>query len=266
LPQPPEGCGNRGRATPEFSGGSDVHDIADILTVIREANSSSQLLEDTVRTLYRAIIADGPTPTSSPIRPDDYALPAAQWRAIVGAVTARAEQWGTQAPIGVELAMFLMPGQYDDPTVPEPDVPLPDYRPLVRTIEWARDALDEVTAVSVHLDLLRTAYGPTSPLFFEAADSWQRALTAIITMNLGTMTLVSKDGPMSLLVRTGSGLVYAAIFHPAVRRCTVAGCGADLRDDGTIQPGHVGTPAPEHQHIASYPLDGPRPGTWSLHS
>jgi hypothetical protein len=240
--------------------------IADILTVIRDANSTSQLLEDTVRTLYRAIIAGGPAPTSSPIRPDDYALPVTQWQAIVGAVAARAEQWGTQAVIGLELAMFLMPGQYDDPTVPAPDMPLGDYQPPMRTIEWANDALDEVGAVSTYLDHLRTAYGPTSPLFFEAADSWLRALTAIITMNLGTTTAVSKDGPLSLLVQTGSGLVYAAVFHPAARRCTVADCGTHLRDDGTIQPVHADTPAPEHQHIASYPLDGPRPGTWSLHS
>ncbi|GIF01995.1 hypothetical protein [Paractinoplanes rishiriensis] len=240
--------------------------ITDILTVIREATSTSQLLEDTIRALYRAILAGNPAAASSAIRPDNYALPATQWQAIISAAIGRAEQWGTQAVVVLDLAMNLMPRRYDDPTVPEPHMPLPDYRPAVRTIEWASDAIDVVTAVSAHLDQLRAVYGPASLQFLDAADSWQRALTAIITMNLGATATVSKDGPMSLLVRTGSGLIYAATFHADVRRCTVAGCGAHLRDDGTIPASHADHPVPEHQHIASYPLDGPRPGTWSLHS
>ncbi|WP_204301154.1 hypothetical protein [Actinoplanes campanulatus] len=240
--------------------------IASILAAIRNANSTGQLLKDAIRALYRAVLAGSPAPATSPIRPEDYALPATQWKAIIGAVIQRAEQWGTPAVVGLELALNLMPSQYDDPAVPEPHMPLPDYRPVVRTLEWARDAIDVVTAVSGHLDQLRTAYGPGSTLFLDAADSWWRALTAIITMNLGTTTTVSKDGPMSLLVRTDIGLIYAVAFHPVVRRCTVTGCGAHLLDDGTVRPVTTDNPVAEHQHVASYPLDGPRPGTWSLHS
>jgi hypothetical protein len=240
--------------------------IADILTAIRDATSSAQLLDDTIRVLYRAILAGSAAAATSPIRPEDYSLPATQWRAIIGAAIQRAEQWGTQALVGLELALNLMPSRFDDPAVPEPPMPLPDYRPPLRTLEWARDATDVVTTATGYLDQLRTTYGPASPWYLDAADSWQRALTAVIAMNGGVTTTVSKYGPMDLFVQTGSGLVYAVVFHPAVRGCTVAGCGARLLDDGTVQPPTTGSALPEHQHVASYPLDGPRPGTWSLHS
>jgi hypothetical protein len=247
-------------------------DIASILATIRDAENTQQLVSDTVGALYDAILV-GREPTSGgstslipDVRPGDYALPSSQWQAIVSAVTQRAQQWGTQAEAGLELALNLMPGQYDDPTVAPPQLPLPDYRPVVHTLLWARDAVDVVTACTLHLDRLRDAYGPYSPLYLDASDSWHRALTAVIAMNTGATTTVSKDGPMDLLVNTSSGLIYAVVFHAAARRCTVTGCGARLLHDGTVQPVPTGAPAVAHQHAPSYPLDGPRPGAWSLHS
>jgi hypothetical protein len=246
--------------------------IASIRAAIRDANNTQQLLSDTVRVLFDAILSGrepdsrNSTSEAADVRPGDYALPSAQWQAIVSAVTERAQQWGTQAEAGLELVLNLMPGQYDDPVISAPQLQQPEYRPVVHTLLWARDAIDVVTACTIHLDRLREAYGPDSPPYQEALYSWHRALTAVVAMNTGATTTISKYGPMDLLVHTSSGLIYAVIFHGASRYCTVAGCGARIRDDGTIQATHTATPVDEHQHVASYPLAGPRRGVWSLHS
>jgi hypothetical protein len=85
-----------------------------------------------------------------------------------------------------------------------------------------------INACETHLDRLRTHYGPASSTYQDALHSWHRNLTALITMNTGAHTQVSKDTNISLFVHTSSGLVYALIFHGATRRCTTPGCDALL--------------------------------------
>jgi hypothetical protein len=86
-------------------------------------------------------------------------------------------------------------------------------------------------------------------------------------MGLGADTRVSKDGKLSLLVRSGSGLVYAIIFHPDQRRCTRPGCPAVINDDGRAWTYRPELPrCPDDRHEPSYPVDAPAPGTWSFHS
>lgn len=244
-------------------------DFAAIQSAIRNAASTRDLLTTSIDALYRAILTDtGRSPATLPhrhqLRPGDYALPTSQWQAIVDAITARALQWGTVAEVALELSLNLMPGQYDDPQVPVPQLDLPDYRPIEHTLVISREATDVLTACQQHLDRLRQAYGPASRLYLDALHSWLRCLHLLLSMNLGAATAISKDGPLGLFVRTGSGLIYAVIFHPVPRRCIVAGCGQPIADDGTTLP--AATSVAAHQHQPSYPLDGPQPGTWSLHS
>jgi len=78
------------------------------------------LLSATVGALYNALLSDtGRTidqlPEGDRLDPRDYAIPTSQWRAILAAITNRAQAWGTAAEVGLELALGLMPAHYDDP-------------------------------------------------------------------------------------------------------------------------------------------------------
>jgi len=242
-----------------------------ILSAVRDAADTRQLLTTAVRALYTALLADtGHTfdnlPAGEQIDPGEYAIPTSQWQAILAAITGRAHAWGTAAEVGLELALNLMPSHYDDPQTPVPDLPLPDYRPLERTLTLSREAVDVIDACETHLAQLRSFYGPASDTYQTALHSWHRNLAGLFTMNTGADTHIGKDGELSLFVRTSSGLVYGLIFHGATRHCTTSGCDALINDDGTAQPSHHGAAALDHKHTPSYPLDGPRPGGWSFHS
>ena len=242
-----------------------------LLAAIRDATSTRHLLAAAIGALYNALLADtGRTlnqlPEGEHIRPSDYAIPTSQWQAILTAVTGRAQAWGTATEVGLELALGLMPNHYDDPQAPVPDLPLPDYRPAEHTVTLSREAVDVIGDCEAHLGRMRAVYGPQSDAYQDALQSWHRNLAALVTMNTGVHTQVSKDGNLSLFVRTSSGLVYALIFHGATRHCTTPGCDALIADDGTARPSHTGAHVPDHEHSPTYPLDGPRPGTWSFHS
>jgi hypothetical protein len=242
-----------------------------ILATIRDATDTRHLLGAAVGALYNALLADtGRTvdqlPQGDRIHPGDYAIPTSQWQAILAAITNRAQAWGAAAEVGLELALGLMPSHYDDPQVPAPDLTLPDYRPPEHTVTLSREALDVIDQCEAHLGRLRTVYGQASSIYQDALHSLYRNLAALLTMNSGARTRVSKDGNLSLFVRTSSGLVYALIFHGATRRCTTPGCDALLADDGAARPSHTSAPVLDHEHHPSYPLDGPRPGTWSFHT
>lgn len=245
--------------------------LARIHAAIRDASDTENLLSATTKALYEALRRDGSHPhggkgSDRAFDPAGFALPSNQWQAIVMAVVRRAEQWGTHVEAGLEMVLELMPGQYDDPAVPVPDLPLPDYRPMRYTVNFDRDALDVVNNCVTYLDRLRDAYGADSTVFQYALYSWSQALVAIIAMNLGSPTNVSKDGALSLLVRGSNGMVYGVVFHAAVRRCTVDGCGAYLPDDQSVVLPPTGGPGTVHQHVPSFPFDQPTPGLWSLHS
>ena len=236
-----------------------------IHTVIRDAADTRQLLGTALRVLYDALSTDTES-EARPIAPGRYAIPTSQWQAILTAMTSRAQAWGTAAEVGLELALNLLPARYDDPTVPAPDLALPDYRPAEFRIMLTRDAVDVIAACEAHLSQLRGYYGHASEIYQDALHSWHRNLAAMLTMNTGRDTQVSKDGPLSLFVRTSSGLVYGLIFHGATRYCTSDGCDAPIADDGTARPAHTGAAVRDHAHTPSYPVGAPRPGTWSFHS
>lgn len=240
-------------------------DLRRIHTAIRNATDTRELIIAAVGALYWALSA-GTTTATDEIHPDRYAIPTSQWQTLLAAITGRAQAWGTAAEVGLELATRLMPGHYDDPTVPAPDLPLPDDRPTIFRFTLTRDAIDVIAACETYLDRLRTGYGPTSEIYQKALHSWHRALTAVLTMNTGAHTQVSRDGDLSLLAHTGSGMHFAVIFHPAIRRCTADGCPAVIADDGTTRPDRAGDPTPDHRHTPSYPVDAPHPGVWTLHS
>jgi hypothetical protein len=246
---------------------------ADELDIIRQrilvAADSAGLLHDAVLAIYAPLLADtGSTlddlPAGERLNPADFAIPSSQWNAIVDAIGRRAQAWGTTAAIAMEL-INVMPSTYDDPDVATPDFELRDYRPEVYDLQVSRDAIDVIGACETHLDQLSTDYGPTSAIYLDALHSWHRRLAGLFSRNGGVNTVISKDGPMSLLVRTG-GLTYGLIWHGATRRCTDRACDALIDDDGMGRPAHTAATVLDHDHSPSYRLDAARPGQWSFHS
>jgi hypothetical protein len=246
---------------------------ADELDTIRQgiivAADTGGLLHDAVLAIYAALVADtGRTladlPAGQRLNPADFAIPSNQWTAIVDAITHRAQAWGTTVAIAMEL-IDVMPSAYDDPDVATPDFPLRDYRPEIYDLQVSRDAIDVIAACETHLQQLSTDYGPTSAVYLDALHSWHRRLAGLFSRNGGVTTVISKDGPMSLLVRTG-GLTYGLIWHGATRRCTEPACDAVIDDDGIVRPAHTAATVLDHVHAPSYPLDAASPGQWSFHS
>jgi hypothetical protein len=128
------------------------------------------------------------------------------------------------------------------------------------------EATDVIAACDRRLEALGAYFGRESPEYRAALATWHHQLSRLFSMSMGADTHISRDGDLSLLVRTGSGLVFGIIFHGVGRRCTTDGCTVTIRDDGTAYPAYSGAPALDHRHTPSYPLDAPRPGEWSFHS
>jgi hypothetical protein len=241
------------------------HDLHRIHAAITDAADTRQLIETTLTILYAAL-AGNTGAEAGQITAARYAIPTSQWLAILTAVTNRAQAWGTAVPVGLEMALTLMPGHYHDPDVPAPDLDLADYRPAEHRLTVTRGAVDVIAQVEAHLGRLHTYYGSTSETYQTALHSWHRGLAGLFSMNSGVDTQVSADGELSLFVRTASGLVYGLIFHGADRHCTTDGCDALIDDDGTTRPIRDGAPVLDHDHTPSYPVGAPRPGVWSFHS
>jgi hypothetical protein len=240
-------------------------DLERIHAAIAAATDTGHLLRTTLGTLYAALEGD-PQLTTRMLHPDRYAIPASQWQAIVAAITNRAQAWGTAAEVGIELAMNLMPGHYDDPTVPAPELPLPDYRPTERQLTLTREAVDVIAACETYLGTLHTAYGPASEVYQAAQQSWHRNLTQLLLLNTGAETHISRDGDRSLFIRTSSGLTFGLIFHATTRRCTTDGCDTLIDDHGAARPAQPDALVRDHEHTPTYPVGAPQPGTWRLHS
>lgn len=238
-----------------------------IIAGIEQASTSTELLGAALRNILNPLLADiglslDDFDADHRLRPTDYAIPTSQWDALTEAITNRATDWGGSIQVGLEL-INLGPGTYDDPLAPAPPIAITDRRPAEHLLHLTRDAVDTIGACTRHLADLGSFYGPHSDIYHEALASWHRCLTGVFGMSFGGETHITVDGNLSLLVTCASGFVYAIIFHGHQRHCTVTGCGAAIHDDGTTdQP-----PAPDgHEHRPDYPLDGPQPGTWSLHS
>jgi hypothetical protein len=243
----------------------DADELARIDTTIRAATDTRQLLGSTLTVVYAALCGE-PEPATRQIDPDRYAIPTSQWQAIAAAITNRAHAWGTAAEVALELATNLMPDRYDEPTVPAPDFAMPDFRPAEYQLTLTREALDVIAACEAYLGQLHDSYGPASPVYQAALHSWHRNLTSVLSMPTGGAAHISRDGERSLFIRTSSGLAFAMIFHGATRRCTSPSCAALIDDNGRAHPANAAGAVLDHAHTPTYPIDAPRPGTWSLHS
>jgi hypothetical protein len=241
------------------------------LDAVQVAGSTKEILAAVVQGVFGPLLktveeslADyGPDRT---LDPDVFAIPAAQWAAIADACHARADAFGTRTEIALALA-DLMPVSYDDPTVTVALRPTIDHRPHEHVLTVSREATDEIAAVSKRCEQLGTYFGGDSPQYLDAVRTWQRGMCTVFSMTFGAATTITRHGPMSLLINSSSGYIYALVFHPDARVCTNPGCGAVIDDNGDAHaPGTGTTPCPGGRHRPSYPKDAPRPGIWQLHS
>jgi hypothetical protein len=219
-----------------------------------------RLLADTGATLATL-------PAGARINPGEYAIRTAQWEAITAAATNRAAAWGAGPALALEL-VNLMPATYPDPAAPAPSrtQQRTDHRPAEQRLDVTREATDVIAACEAHLQALGAHYGPRSRRYLDALTSWHHQLARLFNMGLGAHTRISRDGELSLLILTGSGITFGVIFHGERRHCLTHGCHAAIRDDGTAAPAHTGAAVLDHQHQPSYPPGAPRPGEWSFHS
>jgi len=245
-------------------------ELGTLFTAISNASNTSLLVHAAIVGLFNALLADqGKTfadfSTEHQLDPRQFAIPATQWQAIMTAIGDRAAEWGT----GPELALTLvdkMPAHYQDPDIPAPALARIDRRPHTHILEVTRDATDVIAACDHHIQNLGTYYGRNSSIYHDALASWHRQLSHLFSMATGAHTTVRRDGDLSLVVTTASGLTFGLIFHGHHRHCTDPGCRAQISDDGTASPFTTGAPVLDHEHNPSYPLGAPRPGTWTYHS
>lgn len=241
------------------------NEIETVLAGITTAADTPALLQHLLTSLYQALL-DGSGTTLSDydhtrrLDPRTLAIPATQWQALVDAAVNRAHEWGTGNQLALEL-INLMPSAYDDPDVPTPTIPAVDHRPHVHQLHITREAVDVITACHQRIHALGDHFGYQSTFFVDAARSWLHLIAGLFSMSLGAHTQIHRDGPLSLHVATGGGLVYGIIFHPTARTCVLPGCRATVPDTAS-----AGAAVHEGPHVPSYPLDAPQPGQWSFHS
>jgi hypothetical protein len=246
-------------------------ELTSTLEAVHAANSTKEILATVFHSVFSALLATvgeslddyGP---DHKLDPTAYAIPSAQWMAIVDACQARADAFGTRPDVAMALVDW-MPASYDDPTVTVPDRPAIDHRPYEHMLSVSREATDEIAAASQRCDQIGAYFGVDSPQYLDAVRTWQRGICAVFSMTFGATTRVTRDGALSLLVHSSSGFTYALIFHPVPRICTEPGCSAMIDDSGKARPSRAGGAlCPDERHRPSYPLDAPQPGTWTLHS
>jgi len=246
-------------------------ELTAIIDRIDAASSTGDLLATVIGAVYDTMLADlglttGTLPNGQQLDPRQFQIPSSQWQAITGAVTDRAAAWGTGPELAMEL-ITMLPGTYDDPTAPVPDRPRTDWRPDQLHLHITRDAVDVIAAGTAHIQAIGAYYGLASEQHLRASTSWLAGLSRLLSMGFGADTRIRRDGDLSLLVHTGSGFTYALIFHGATRRCTAGDdCTATIADDGTTHALSSTSLIADHDHQPSFPLDAPRPGSWSLHS
>jgi hypothetical protein len=137
-------------------------------------------------------------------------------------------------------------------------------------IRWSEQARDEWARMANHVAVLASAYGPEHKYATEAAASFARIAGQLIGWG---NVVVGRDGDLSLICHTVSkdgsvGMVFGLIFHTVRRSCTRKDCHAVINDGGkawTFNP-NTYPMCEDGQHVPSYPLDAPHPGTWSFHS
>jgi hypothetical protein len=246
-----------------------AREIDAVLTAIDHAASAIEAVEAAMRATFNALLADrgetiGDYSAERPLDPDQYAIPATQWKAITGAVINRVDEWGAGAALTLDL-VNVMPSSYDDPDVPEPQPTKVDRRPRTLELRITREAAEVIAACEARVETLGDHYGRQSDIYLTAERSWRRQLARLFSMNAGAQSHIAKDRDLSLIVQTSSGLVYGVVHHGVPKTCATPGCAARIRDDGTVWS-HPGATVLDHRHTPTYPLDGPPPGEWSAHS
>jgi hypothetical protein len=247
-----------------------VDELTAITARIAAAEDITQLLPIVVVAVYDTLLADlgltlATLPEGQQLDPGKFLIPAQQWEAITGAVTDRATTLGSHPTLAMDL-INLLPSTYDDPAAPIPDLPSIDRRRDL-DVSLSGDAVEAITAAGHHIQALAAHYGPASPQHVTAATTWLAGLAQVLSMSSGPQVRVVRDGNLSLLARTASGYTFAVIFHGDARRCTTGdGCTALIADDGTAHAPYPTTTVAAHDHEPSFPLDAPRPGSWSVHS
>jgi hypothetical protein len=236
------------------------------------ATSPAQLLHDCLAALDAALRAPASRasgdargqadPPQSPSGPAGYAIPSGQWNAVFDAITGRAHVWGLAAEIGLDLALNLMPAAYDDPDHESDAVPvLADLRPGEHHLTLTRDAVATIAACQAHLRRLASHYHPASPAYRLAADSWNDLVAVLLTAHPDAR--VTGHGDLGLLIESTGGTAWALTYRLDTRRCTTTGCQAVIDNDATARALSPDATVLNHQHVPSYPLDGPAPGRWT---
>jgi len=248
-----------------------TEELTTIIERITGAEDINKLLPIVVVTVYDTLLADlgltlGTLPQGQKLDPRNFLIPARQWEAISGAVTDRATELGSLPELAADL-INLLPGTYEDPAAPVPDLPHTDQRPDHLDVSFTRDAVEVITAAHHHIQALAAHYGPSSREHLTAATTWLARLALIHSMTFGPRVWVTRHGKLSLMVTSSSGYTFAITFHGDTRRCTAGdGCTALIADNGTVHAPYATAMVAEHAHQPSFPLDAPRPGSWSLHS
>jgi hypothetical protein len=208
-----------------------------ILAAITNAHSTTQVLVSAMHATFDALLSDTGQSfedfdADHRLDPGAFAIPTAQWKAIVQAITDRCQEWGTGPAMALDV-INIMPSSYQDPDVPVPETAKADRRPHVHEMHVTREATDVIAACAHRVEELGNCFGRDSEEYLTALRSWSNVLSRLFDMGFGADTRVSKDGDLSLLVSCASGFVYGVIFH--------------------------------RTHPAD-PHGSPQPGEWSLHS
>jgi hypothetical protein len=248
-----------------------IDEMTVILARITAVEDLTQLLPIVVTTVYDTLLADlglslNTLPKGQQLDPRKFLIPAQQWEAISTAVTNRATVAGGRPAPAMSL-VDLLPSTYDDPAAPVPDLAGTDHTPDGLQVSLTREAVEVITAIGHHIQALARHYGPASREHVTAATTWLSGLSQIISASSRPRVRVVRDGTLSLLVHTSGGYTFAVIFHGDARHCTAGdGCTALIADDGTAHAPYPTTTVADHHHDPSFPLDAPRPGSWSVHS
>jgi hypothetical protein len=246
-------------------------EMASITAAVDAARSATEIINAALHVLFTALLATLGQSLDAYGRdrrldPGAFAIPQAQADAIGRACLAKADAYGARAQIVFEL-INLMPASYEDTAVAVVPAPIRDQRPYQHVLTVSREATDVITAASHHCRQIAAFFGEDSREHLEAVGTWQHNISRVFSMSFGAQTHITRDGDLSLLVRSGTGFTYAIIFHPQRRTCANDGCAAVINDDGTAWTYRPEDPTcPDGQHAPSYPLDAPCLGSWSFHS
>lgn len=105
------------------------------------------------------------------------------------------------------------------------------------------------------------SFGPRSPEYVDAMASLIQTLDSLYSWR---NVKVWAEDDLSV-TGVGDGISFGLIWHGQHRRCTA--CKAIVEPDGTGWTYSTNEPrCADGEHVPTYPLDCPNPGTWSFHS